>query len=128
MGILGSVFVAILICLSVILFLTEVLRVDLVAMMVLVLVMVLGLATPREALAGFGNPATITVAAMYILSAGLERSGALVPTSRWLRVLISTRGSRLSLLGLLVVSGVVSALTNNTAASACFASPRIWSF
>ena len=120
MGILGSVFVAILICLSVILFLTEALRVDLVAMIVLVLVMMLGLATPREALAGFGNPATITVAAMYILSAGLERSGALAPTSRWLRVLISTRGPRLSLLGLLVVSGVVSALINNTAAVAIF--------
>ena len=117
---LGSIFVAILICLTVILFLTEALRVDLVAMMVLVLVMILGLATPGEALAGFGNPATITVAAMYILSAGLERSGTLVPASRWLGTLIKTRGPRLSLLGLLTVTGILSALINNTAAVAIF--------
>ena len=50
---------------------TEKLPVDVVAMLVLATVMVLGLVTPREALSGFSSEATVTVAAMFVLSAGI---------------------------------------------------------
>jgi hypothetical protein len=62
------------------LFASEKLRIDLVALIVLVLLVVLKLVSPVEALAGFSNEATITVAAMFALSLGIERSGAL---NRW---------------------------------------------
>ena len=62
---------------AVYLFVTEKLPVDVVALLVLASLLVLGLVTPGEALSGFSSQATITVAAMFVLSAGLQRSGAL---------------------------------------------------
>ncbi|WP_409070368.1 SLC13 family permease [Aliifodinibius sp. S!AR15-10] len=41
------------------------------------LLLITGILTPAEGLAGFSNPATITVAAMFILSEGLRRTGIL---------------------------------------------------
>ena len=63
---------------AVVLFVTEKLRVDVVALLVLVLLALTKLVTPVEALSGFSNPAVITVWAVFILSGGLSRTG-----SRW---------------------------------------------
>ena len=82
--------------------------------------MAFGLATPEEALAGFSNSATVTVAAMFVLSAGLDRTGTLIPLSNWISSLIRTRGAVVSLLALTTVTGIVSAFINNTAAVAIF--------
>ncbi|UCF98667.1 MAG: anion permease, partial [Spirochaetaceae bacterium] len=62
---------------AIVLFVTEKLRVDLVALCVLVLLLVAGLIKPEQALYGFANPATATVAAMFVLSAGLSRTGSI---------------------------------------------------
>ena len=43
-----------------------------------------GQISPVEALSGFSNEATVTVAAMFALSLGIERSGALEPLTRQL--------------------------------------------
>jgi di/tricarboxylate transporter len=67
--VLGILFVAL------ILFITEVLRMDVVALLVLGALAVSGLVQPDDALAGFSNPAVITVWAMFILSDGLTRTG-----------------------------------------------------
>lgn len=112
--------VAILVVVSVVLFVTEALRVDLVALLIMAAVIVLGLASPEAAFAGFSNPATITIAAMFVLSAGLDRTGTLIPIGDWIAHLIETRGPRASLAGLLIVVGLVSAFVNNTAAVAIF--------
>ena len=112
--------VAILVLVSVALFVTEALRVDLVALVVMAFVMVFGLVSPEQAFAGFSNPATITVAAMFVLSAGLDRTGTLIPLGNWISRLIETRGPLASLLGLMIVTGLVSAFINNTAAVAIF--------
>ena len=60
---------------AVVLFITEKLRVDVVALLVLVLLALTKLVTPIEALSGFSNPAVITVWAVFILSGGLSRTG-----------------------------------------------------
>ena len=60
-----------------ILFATEKLTVDVVALLVLSALLVTGLVSPTEAISGFSNPATVTVAAMFVLSAGLTKTGAL---------------------------------------------------
>ncbi len=57
-------------------FATEVLRMDLVALLVMCALAVFGVVTPGEALAGFSNEAVVTVWAMFILSEGLTRSGS----------------------------------------------------
>ena len=60
---------------SLILFVSEIIRMDLVAMLVLCALAVSGLVGPNEAFAGFSNSAVITVWAMFILSEGLTRTG-----------------------------------------------------
>lgn len=99
------------------LFISERLRVDVIALMVLSALLVLGLVDPDDALAGFSSEATITVAAMFVLSAGLSRSGALLGLGRSLSRI---RNPWLMLAIVLAVVGPVSAFINNTAAVAVF--------
>lgn len=74
--------------------------------------------TPQEGVSGFSNPATITVAAMFVLSAGLQKTGAVRSLGRWL----ARMGKFPWLLNLVMMLtvGVVSAFINNTAAVAVF--------
>ncbi|MDE2309054.1 MAG: anion permease, partial [Xanthomonadaceae bacterium] len=67
-----------------VLFASEKVRIDLVALIMLAALVILGIVSPLEALSGFSNEATVTVAAMFALSMGIERSGALEPLSRLL--------------------------------------------
>jgi len=60
------------------------LRVDVVALIVMATLILLGLVTPQEGISGFANEAVITVAAMFILSAGLLRTGAIDALGRQL--------------------------------------------
>lgn len=60
---------------AMILFVSEILRADLVALLVLVLLVVVGLVPPNDSISGFSNPAVITTWAVFILSAGLSRTG-----------------------------------------------------
>ncbi|MDP6435753.1 MAG: SLC13 family permease [Gammaproteobacteria bacterium] len=60
---------------ALVLFITEVLRMDVVALLVLAVLAVTGLVDADDALSGFSNPAVITVWAMFILSDGLTRTG-----------------------------------------------------
>ena len=61
--------------LALLLFITERVRPDVVALLVLGSLALSGLLSPEEALAGFSNPAVVTVWAMFILSAGLNQTG-----------------------------------------------------
>ena len=63
--------------LSLLFFATEWLSADVTAIGIPVLLMMTGLVSPDEGIAGFSNSATITVLAMFILSAGISRTGAL---------------------------------------------------
>ncbi len=63
--------------LALIAFINEWLPVDITALVVIVVLMALGLVTPEEGISGFSNSATITVMAMFILSAGIARTGAI---------------------------------------------------
>ena len=102
---------------AVYLFVTEKLPVDVVAMLVLCSLLVLNLVTVREALSGFSSQATLTVAAMFVLSAGVQRSGAL----RALGELLSRVKSKwLFALVMMLLVGSISAFVNNTAAVAVF--------
>ena len=60
-----------------VLFITEVLSVDLVALLIMAAFVLFGVITPEEGISGFSNKATITVAFMFVLSAALLKTGAL---------------------------------------------------
>jgi len=113
-----AIIVLVILCGAVILFVTEKLPIDLVAMLVLGAVMVSGIVTPEEAISGFSNPATVAVAAMFVLSAGLQRTGVLRVVGR---TLFHVGKYPLVLMVVItVVIGAVSAFINNTAAVAVF--------
>ncbi len=60
---------------TVALFVSDKVRVDVVALGVVVLLMVSGLLTTEEALAGFSNAAVLTIGALFIVGGGLMNTG-----------------------------------------------------
>ncbi|MDH3255353.1 MAG: SLC13 family permease, partial [Acidobacteriota bacterium] len=102
---------------AVILFVTEKLRVDIVALLMLVTLAVTGLVEPKEALSGFSNPAVITVIFVFILSAGLARSGIAGLLGR--QVLRLAAGGELALVVLIMLTASgLSAFMNNVGVAA----------
>ncbi len=111
--VLGVVFGAM------ILFITEKLRVDLVALCVLVVLLISGLIKPEQALYGFANPATATVAAMFVLSAGLSRTGLVEWIGRKINDITGKSPAQLVLI-LCITIALLSAFVVNTATVAIF--------
>ncbi len=70
--------------LTMVLFLFERLRADVVALVVLVLLGLTGLVAPEDLFNGFSGNAVISVIATMILGAGLDRTGALNRLAAWL--------------------------------------------
>jgi di/tricarboxylate transporter len=102
---------------AVVVFVGGLLRPDVAALTILVLVAILGLAPAERVLGGFANPAVLAVAGMYVISAGLSRTGV----ADWLgdRVVRWAGGSELRLLGAVVlVSGILSGFINNIGVAA----------
>lgn len=115
---MSILLVSLIVLAAVVLFASEKFSADVVALMVLGTLIVTGLVTPGEAISGFSNPATVTVAAMFVLSAGLSRSGALTALGQ---MLIRHGKSETSLLVLVMLgAATVSPFINNTAAVAVF--------
>ena len=102
---------------AIVLFASEKVRIDIVALGVLVLLVVFGMVTPVEALSGFSNEATVTVAAMFALSLGIERSGALEPLGR---LLSRIRQPWLLTLALMLAIAPMGAFIKNIALVATF--------
>lgn len=100
-------------------FIAEWLPVDLTAIAVTTVLILLGLVTPEEGIAGFGNSATITVLLMFILSAGIAKTGVIQVFRDWLVKWGGQQPSRqILVMGLLV--GPITAFINNTAVVAVF--------
>jgi di/tricarboxylate transporter len=88
-------------------------RVDVVGIIVMATLILTGLVTPQEGISGFANEAMITVGAMFVLSAGLVRTGAIDILGKWVARLAGKSELRL----LVVTLGIViplSAFINNT--------------
>ncbi len=116
---MSAVFVLALLGVLVVLLVVEKLRADMVAMLGLAALILSGILEPDMALSGFSNPATITVACMFILSAGLQASGLVrVFGDRLLKDGPSSPNMLMLVIGLLIVP--ISAFINNTAAVAVF--------
>lgn len=98
---------------AVILLVTEKLPVDVTGIGIITALMFSGVLSPAEAVTGFSNPAPLAVGALFIVSSGLVRTGALnIVTKLLIRY---TDGSRVRfmLMSLLLV-GTLSAFLNNT--------------
>ena len=91
-------------------------RYDIVAFGALMLGVVLGVVPTENAFDGFGHPATLIVALVLVVSAGLVRSGAVMLITRTLVDSSRNLGAHITMMG--AVGGVLSAFMNNVAALA----------
>ncbi|MFC6732799.1 MULTISPECIES: SLC13 family permease [unclassified Haladaptatus] len=118
----GVLVVFALIVVTVVLFITERLPADITAIALLVTMVVLQPWTQisaQEAISGFSNAATITIVAMYILSAGIEETGLVQQLGS--RVGEYTAGSQTKLLAATIgLTGPVAGFINNTPVVAVF--------
>jgi di/tricarboxylate transporter len=103
--------------LAIVLFVTEKLRMDVVALIVLSLLAVTQLVTPTQALSGFSNSAVVTVWAMFIISAGLSLTGIAGVLGRQVLRLAGTGEARLIAV-IMLTAGGLSAVMNNVGVAA----------
>jgi di/tricarboxylate transporter len=99
------------------LFVTERLRVDLVALLVLVGLVLTGLVTPTEALSGFSSPAVVTVWAVFILSGGLSRTGVAGRIGHYV-LRLAGKGEVRLLVVIMLTAAIMSAFMNNVGVAA----------
>ena len=114
-----TVAVLALVAVAVLLFVTEKLPIDLVAILVMTILLLGGIVTPSEGLAGFSNSATVTIAALFVVSAGLYKTGAVNFIGRVI-ARIGRRSFWLALIVLMLTVGMLSAFINHTAVVAIF--------
>lgn len=91
-------------------------RYDLVAFTALLVGVVAGVVPTKEAFSGFGHPATLVVALVLVVSAGLVRSGAVFLITRTMIDASRSLGAHIALMG--AIGGVLSGFMNNVAALA----------
>ncbi len=115
----SAILVLVIIIGAVILFATEIIAIDLVAMLVMISLVLLGIISPSEGVAGFSNTATITVAAMFILSAGLLKTGGMQYVSLRLSGVFK-KNFTLGIVTMMILVAFISAFINNTPVVAVF--------
>lgn len=109
----------IVIVLALVCFVAEWLPADITAIVIAVVLMLLGLVTPEQGVSGFGNSATITVMAMFILSAGISRTGVVLRV-RDLFLQWGGKNVQQQILVMGLIVGPITAFINNTAVVAVF--------
>lgn len=112
-------FLLVLVVVVLVLFMVEVIAIDLVALAIPIVLVLADILTPmsllsaEEAVAGFSNRAVVTIAMMFVLSAGLVRTGAVDFVGH--RILDAARGREpLAVAYMMGVVAVLSAFINNT--------------
>ena len=118
------ILISVIVLIALILFATEKIRVDLVAITLMVVLMLLGLfrdgfVTPKEAISGLSNKATVTIGAMFILSAGMLKSGAMSWLSQKMVRFGGNSQTRIFII-LMLTCGFLSAFINNAITIAVF--------
>lgn len=108
-----------LVCFTMVMFLFERIRADVVSLVVLVLLGLTGLVAPEDLFGGFSSDAVMNVIATMILGAGLDRTGALNRLASWLLRRAHGMEQRLVLLAQ-AVAGLNSSIIQNTSATALY--------
>ncbi|MGB5740793.1 MAG: SLC13 family permease, partial [Woeseia sp.] len=102
---------------ALILFVSEVIRMDLVALLVLGTLAITGLVPADQAFLGFSNNAVVTVWAMFILSEGLTRTGIADVIGRQV-IRVAGRREVPMIIVIMITAAVLSAFMNNIGVAA----------
>ncbi|MBB1270731.1 SLC13 family permease [Shewanella sp. SR44-3] len=114
---LGFVFAVL--AIAIVLFVTDVLKMDLVALLVVLALALSGIISPKEAVSGFGAAIVITIAALFVVGEGLYRSGVAASVGNWILTVGGSDERRLTLL-LMPAVALLSGFMSSTGAVALF--------
>ena len=98
---------------AILFFITEWLRVDVVALIVVIALMISGLLKPSEAIAGFSNPVVLTIAALFVIGGGVLQTGLAASIGSYILKIAGTNPTRLIVTVMLSVA-VLSAFMSDT--------------
>ncbi|MBV7256712.1 SLC13/DASS family transporter [Pacificimonas sp. WHA3] len=114
MGLDPALLSAAVLMVALVLFVSDRMRHDLIALIALILCVLVGIVAPRQALSGFADPAVITVGAVLVIGRAIELSGiASVFTGRLTK---SRAPFEVQLMIVMVIGALLSAFMNNIAA------------
>jgi len=99
------------------LFIVEWVRVDVVGLLVIVALPLTGVIDSHEAISGFGSNAVVSIIAVFIIGAGLDKSGVMNLLSRYIIRLAGKRQTRIMALLSVCVSGISGFMQNIGAVS-----------
>ncbi len=114
-----ALFVFALLAVTVVLFVSDRLRLDVIALLVILALMLSGVLTPEEAVAGFGDPVVLMIAALFVVGEALVSTGVAHAVGQRLIAVAGESPSRLLVLLMLAVAGL-SAVMSSTGAVAIF--------
>ncbi len=104
---------------TIVLFVTERLRVDVIALLIMLTIAWLGLVSPLQAFSGFASNAVISIIGVMILGYGIDRTGVM---NRMSRAIISAAGQseRRLITTVCGVVGIISGFMQNIGSAALF--------
>jgi di/tricarboxylate transporter len=105
------------------LLITERLRSDIIALLTLIALGLTGLVGPEEIFVGFSRPAVVTILSIFIITAGLERTGATRAIGNRLLKLAGRQETRL--IPLIMLAGAAFSLVMNNIAAGAVLLPAI---
>ncbi len=105
--------------LAIVLFIFEWVRVDVVGIIMMIILPLLGLVTPKEAISGLSSNAVVSIIAVIIIGAGLDKTGAMNSLAR---ILLKFAGKSESRIMILISATVafISSFMQNIGAAALF--------
>ncbi len=98
---------------AILLFLTEWVRVDVVALGVIIALILTNLLTPQEALSGFSNPAVLTIAALFVVGGAIMQTGLAGAIGRRILDIAGSSWVRLTAV-IMVTVALLSAVMSDT--------------
>lgn len=105
--------VSIVLLLALFFLISEKLSVDMIGIGIIVVLMISRVLSPADSVAGFANPAVITVGAMFIISQGMIRTGAVGFIAEWV-IRVTKGNTAVAMVSILLMVSVASAFINNT--------------
>ena len=112
-----QIALAVILLAAFILLLTEYIRIDLTAVLIIIALVVTGLLEPEEALSGFSSEPAIIIAAVFVLSEALFRTGLSDRLGLWIGRLAGQSLNRMLTVIMLAVAGL-SAFTHHVTMTA----------
>lgn len=112
-------WVVTLLAIAMVLFARNTLRMDIVALLVIIAFVLSGTLTINEALAGFSDPNVILIAALFVVGHGLVRTGVAYQVGDWLMKVAGNSETRMLVLLMLTVAGL-GAFMSSTGVVAIF--------